>query len=227
MKLPYALFDKTLPYFCGGVLFYAFHKRWGAPVPLVSAAMVLLLGTALFGNHDVALAIAGPVVVAWLGARPSVLSRLTDRIGDVSYGVYLFGWPVGLLVTSMAGSTSPLVVFTLSIPIVFALAYAMHRLVEVPVSHHRQAVRASLVAALRKRCSRPAKRRRAAQCIAYVFCLTMILRFVLYPYPFSSNWFGSQWLQLAGICLVVTVILKLGESVSRRPGRRDSPSISG
>ena len=134
IKLPYALFDKTLPYFCGGVLFYAFHKRWGAPVPLVSAALVLLLGTALFGNHDVALAIAGPVVLAWLGVRPSVLSRLTDRIGDVSYGVYLFGWPVGLLVTSMSGSTSPLVVFTLSIPIVFALAYAMHRLVEVPIS---------------------------------------------------------------------------------------------
>ncbi len=215
MKLPYALDESTLPYFCGGVLFYSCHKRWGASPQLVAAALIVLLGTAAIGLHDVALALAGPVVVVWLGARRNVLSRLTDRIGDVSYGVYLFGWPVGLLVTSKSDSTSALVVFALSIPLVLALAYSMHWMIEVPVSTtvklrvFRWMPRFASAAPDLPRC------RRAAQSIAYVFCLIMIFRFVIYPYPFSSNWYGSQWQQLAGICLVMAMVLKIGERVSR------------
>ena len=143
--------------------------------------MGLLLGTALFGLHDLALATAGPMVVAWLGARRGVLSKLTDRIGDVSYGVYLFGWPVGLLVTSVADSTSPLVVFALSIPIVFSLAYAMHRLVEMPVA---TVVKPHVLRWLPRFADiAPGlpNSQRATRAVAYAFCLVMIVRYVIYP----------------------------------------------
>jgi peptidoglycan/LPS O-acetylase OafA/YrhL len=182
----------------------------------VAAALVLLLGTALFGLHDVALALAGPVVVTWLGTPRSLLSRLTESIGDVSYGVYLFGWPVGLLVASLADSTSPVAVFALSIPIVFALAWAMHRLVEVPVN---TIVKPPLFRWLPRFASDAPGLpiiRRAARTIAYVFCLTMIVRFVIFPYPFSANWYGSQWQPLVGVCLVMALILKSAEFLSRR-----------
>ena len=214
IKLPYALSDKTLPYFCGGVLFYACHKRWGAPFSLVLAATGLLLGTAIIGLHDVAMAVAGPVVLAWLGARRSLLSRLTDKLGDVSYGVYLFGWPVGLLVTSLTNSTSPLLVFAFSIPIVFALAYSMHRLIEVPVAIAAKPTVFRRLPSFAIGAPELPFMRRAAHAIAYAFCLIMILRFVIFPYPFSLNWFGAQWQTLVGICLVMAVILKLGERLS-------------
>lgn len=215
VKLPFALSIRTLPYFCGGVLFQAIHKRWGAPTPLVLAALTVLVGVALLAGRELpmalAMATAGPVVVIWLGARGGVLQRLTERFGDVSYGVYLFGWPVSLLVTRWSGSTSPLWVFTLSAPLVFALAYAMHRLVEVPVA---TSIKPFLFRRLPRFSHTPGAplSRRVAQAMAYLACLATVASFVVYPYPPGANWFGSLWLQLVGLCLVMALILRFGES---------------
>lgn len=219
VRLPYSLSDSTLPYFCGGVLFHACHRRWGARLPLVAASLAVLLGTFLLGLHDLALALAGPVVVTWLGARRSVLSRLTERTGDISYGVYLFGWPVSLLVTSLSDSSHPLVVFALSAPVVFTLAYAMHRLVEVPIG---TVVKPWVFRWLPRfspgEVALP-RGRRVAQFIAESLCLVVIGRFLVFPYPFGANWYDSQWQPLAGLCLLMALILRLGERAARaQPG---------
>lgn len=50
---------------------------------------------------------------------------------DLSYGVYLYGWPVQQLVVS-AGASTPLAVFALSVPPVLLLAGLSWRFVEAP-----------------------------------------------------------------------------------------------
>jgi peptidoglycan/LPS O-acetylase OafA/YrhL len=222
-RLPMAMFDHTLPYFCGGVAFYAVHRRWGAPRGLVWSAWALLIGGAFLGVHDVVLAFAGPVILTRLGSRRGLLARLTETTGDVSYGVYLFGWPVGLLVVAMTGTTNPVAAFALSIPLVFAFAYAMHVFVEVPVSAHakpwvfRWLPRFRLGAP-----ASPSFAVRATRTIAYLFCLVMMLRFAIYPYRFGANWFGDQVAQLLGISVAIGLLLKAGEYGSTR---RTSPAV--
>jgi peptidoglycan/LPS O-acetylase OafA/YrhL len=147
---------------------------------------------------------------------------VTERIGDVSYGVYLFGWPVGLLAATRANTANPLVVFALSVPVVFAFAYAMHRLVEVPVNVSvkpwvfrwlpRLPIGGRCGESRRATCAElAAGRASAARALASGFCLVMVARFVIYPYPFGSNWFGSQVYQLLGICAVTALIVKAGD----------------
>ena len=39
-------------------------------------------------------AIAGAYLIILLAQRSNPLSKFADRWGDLSYGVYLFGWPI-------------------------------------------------------------------------------------------------------------------------------------
>lgn len=223
LKLPMVMFDHTLPYFCGGAAFYAFHKRWGTPRFLVGVAAALLTISAFFHMHSVVLAFVGPVLLVAIGSRRNVFSWLTKKTGDVSYGVYLFGWPVGLLVAAKAETTNPLLVFALSIPLVFAFSYAMHRLVEVPVNDIvkprvlQWLPRFSLTPGLRASPSNGASDAlaKAVYALAYVFCVVAIGRFLIYPYAFSLNWFGFQVYQLLAITVILWLILKSGEVLSR------------
>ena len=233
LKLPMVMSEKTLPCFSSGVAFYAVYKRWGIPRGLVIAAAALLLVAPFIHVDDLALTFAGPVVLAALGSRRSVFSSLTEKIGDVSYGVYLFGWPVGLLVASQVGTTSPLGVFALSIPLVFVFAYAMHRLVEMPVNAILKPrvllwlPRFSSVPAgrMERTGGPPPRMARVVHALAYGFCLVTIGRFVIYPYPFGLNWFGFQVYQLLGIYVVIALVLKAGEKLSK-PGPQGPPTQS-
>lgn len=63
---------------------------------------------------------------------PRVLRRLTSR-GDLSYGVYLFSWPVGQVVATLWGAAAtPAVVIAISLPVTVVLALLSWHLVEKP-----------------------------------------------------------------------------------------------
>jgi len=172
----------------------------------------------------VVLAFAGPIVLASLGARHGLLARLTETTGDVSYGVYLFGWPIALLVAATTGSTNPLAVFGLSIPVVFFCAYAMHRLVEVPVNVTVKPWIFRWLPRFRLDGAAASLADRTARAIAYVFCVAMMARFVIYPYPLGANWFGDQVVQRVGISGVIGLILKVGDYVARRERLTSAPA---
>ena len=217
LRLPIAFFEGTVPYFCGGIVCHAFHKRWGIQTPMLIAAIAILFFTALTKFHDAALAILGPLVVVWLGTRRSILSHLTERVGDLSYGVYLFGWPVSLLVTSITDSIHPLVVFAWSVLPVSVLAYAMHRLIEIPVASRLKPAVLRWIPRFPVGAGTLPRRQRAARIVAYLLCLTTILRFVIYPYPSGANWYGPMWPQLAVLCLLMALILRAGHYQNRLP----------
>jgi len=70
------------------------------------------------------------ILLAYRG--PSGLRRLTSR-GDFSYGLYLWAWPVGQVVTLLWGaSITPFAVIALSLPVTYALAVVSWVLIEKP-----------------------------------------------------------------------------------------------
>jgi hypothetical protein len=83
------------------------------------------------------------VVVASLPGSPSALTRLADQgpivwIGVRSYGIYLWHWPVILLVTAVLPATAPgsdptLLTVALSLGLTFGLAEASFRWIETPI----------------------------------------------------------------------------------------------
>lgn len=74
-----------------------------------------------------------PYAVGYLGRHGLGRLRFLTRPGDVSYGLYIYAFPVQQsIVALLAPTRSPGLVIALSLPVTYALAYASWRLVERP-----------------------------------------------------------------------------------------------
>ncbi len=132
LLLPYALLDKTAPYFCAGAFFFGFNQRWPVGPAGFVTSCILLAATASAGVAHLAFPLLGPPIIIFLGRFTPPLSAGLAKLGDISFGVYLFGWPVGLLMAAKLDSTNPLTIFAATAPAVFALAVITQRLIEGP-----------------------------------------------------------------------------------------------
>jgi peptidoglycan/LPS O-acetylase OafA/YrhL len=112
----------TLPYFSGGVVMYVVYQRFGTTARLACLSLGFICASALVGFQHYAFAIFAPYIVVFLAERPNIGSRFAQRWGDLSYGTYLFGWPMEQLVQHLIGSRSGWQLFALSLPLVFACA---------------------------------------------------------------------------------------------------------
>ncbi len=122
----------TLPYFAAGVAMYGVQSRFGLDRRIALACAVGLLASCFAGIEHYAFAIFGAYLVVFFGNRPNFGSRLAARIGDLSYGMYLFGWPVEHLVMHRTQSGDPWLVMALALALVVALAFVSYHLVEAP-----------------------------------------------------------------------------------------------
>ena len=119
--------------FLGGAVLY--HERDRVPlraglVAALVAAWVLSSGTAMQVPMGAA---AIPYACLWLAYRTRpVFVRFFDRV-DLSYGMYLYGYPVeqGIRAT-LGGGATPAIMIALGVPITAALAYMSWRFVERP-----------------------------------------------------------------------------------------------
>lgn len=101
-------------------------------VVAVSSLVVLALAVwyELFGNL---FPLAGAPLILLLGTSRFVRLPQLKRIGDISYGTYLYGWPVEQLVRAAVGpAASWTTVFLASLPISFALGCASWWMIEQP-----------------------------------------------------------------------------------------------
>lgn len=122
----------TLPYFSGGVVMYVVYERFGATPRLAWFSLGFICACALVGLQHYAFAIFGPYIVVFLAERPNIGSRLAQRWGDLSYGAYLFGWPMEQLVQHFVGLHNGWQLFALSLPMVFACAAVSWWAIERP-----------------------------------------------------------------------------------------------
>ena len=208
-QLPLIMLDTTLPYFCGGVAFHSIHKRCPYSPKILALAALALLGSGFFRLQIEFFAFCGPALIVWIG-RWAWLSRPMRNTGDVSYGIYLFGWPVALVAALKIHVPSPLLVFLASVPFVFLFAFVMRRWVEKPVNDRLKPAilrRIPRFATLRAPASSLSGLQRWIHRLAYWGFFLGLARFVFYPWPGSANWFGDQIFQLAVLACLVAVAL--------------------
>ncbi len=90
----------------------------------VSAAVCAVL---LLNAHtaDVAVATLGAVPLFWIALKADIgpLQRINDK-WDISYGTYLYGWPVATFLLWMQPTISPWLLAAMTLPISFALGAA-------------------------------------------------------------------------------------------------------
>ena len=56
-------------------------------------------------------------VILWLAFIPTTHVRHFARHGDCSYGIYLYAFPIGQMIASVTGQTSPWLLFLLAWPL--------------------------------------------------------------------------------------------------------------
>ena len=117
--------------------------RWSVACALAAAwAIIAAVGGA--GAVPIATAWLLPYVVLLVGYRTSHLVRLPQRLGDYSYGLYIFAFPVQQAIVLWLAPSSGWVTFALATPITAALAVASWHFVEAPALTLKQRIREPL-----------------------------------------------------------------------------------
>jgi peptidoglycan/LPS O-acetylase OafA/YrhL len=133
--------------FAIGASFFALARwiplRWGIACAL---AVAWAAAATVGGASAVPIATAWllPYVVLLLAYRTSHLVRLPRRLGDYSYGLYIFAFPVQQAIVQSVRPSSGFVTFALATPIVLALAIASWHVVEAPALSLKQWIRQPL-----------------------------------------------------------------------------------
>lgn len=117
-----------------GTIFYVYR----AQIPL-SFIVSLSLGLIAFGAHWVWGKLAEPIVILasayivfWLAYIPAGFIRRYNQLGDYSYGVYIYHYPIQQVLMYAIGGFSPFVLFFASLPFTIVIAVLSWKLVEKP-----------------------------------------------------------------------------------------------
>jgi peptidoglycan/LPS O-acetylase OafA/YrhL len=99
--------------------------RWAA---LAALGLALSIPLRLF---LVAFAVFGSYLVIWFALNKNLRPLPAARWGDLSYGLYIYGWPLEQCVVWWSGATAPWwVVFSLALPLAAAAAFLSWHAVE-------------------------------------------------------------------------------------------------
>jgi peptidoglycan/LPS O-acetylase OafA/YrhL len=121
----------SLPFVTGSA-FYVFRNK----IPLTfSAAFTFIVISSFFRDMSlfpIFLTTTLTYLVLWLAFMPITPLQLYNRLGDYSYGTYLYAFPVQGLVIWLFGPMCPLSNVALSFPLVLSLSILSWHLVERP-----------------------------------------------------------------------------------------------
>ncbi|MDZ7626839.1 MAG: acyltransferase [Parvularculaceae bacterium] len=129
-----AAFKLTLlaPHFLIGAAAAIAANRIVLDARIALAAAGALVLSFLFGGFLIVFALAGSYLVLFLGCSRLGALRHAGRFGDLSYGVFLWGWPIQQLVETTAPALGPIGNFLIALPVALAAAAVSWRLVEQP-----------------------------------------------------------------------------------------------
>lgn len=125
-------------FYAAGALLYLYRSR--VPLSLVAAGAGLVIWLLCFGTDAVnpvgQVALPYAVLVAAYRA-PVAIDTFMRRLGDLSYGTYIYAFPVQQLVVHYDRDISPAGMIAWTVPITFALAALSWHLVERPAMRLR------------------------------------------------------------------------------------------
>lgn len=116
--------------FVTGMAAYRYRDRLPASAWV---AVGLLIASALF--HALAPIAVGYAALCLAQVKGPWLAY--NRLGDYSYGLYIYGWPVQMLVMAFLPSLSPLVLAATALPLALGLAYLSWTIVERPALNQK------------------------------------------------------------------------------------------
>ena len=134
-----APYPRLVTHFLAGAALWRFRER----VPLVwRGAALSAAGLAALAASGVGLPLAFPFLAGyaalWAGMSLRAEGRATRRHADLSYGMYLYAWPVQqLLVQAFGRSLTAWTLFLLALPPTVLLAALSWRFVEAPFLRSR------------------------------------------------------------------------------------------
>ena len=122
-----------LSYFAAGMVLYFLRDRlpfagWGALL-----ALAALVGFTAIGKLIMLFPLAGAYITIWAGRRYDPQLNYSRYVGDLSYGLYIYGWPAEDAVIYLSGRHAAWwQVFAGGLAIALPLAFLSWHLIEKP-----------------------------------------------------------------------------------------------
>lgn len=113
----YAVLDRLnlLSCFAVGGCFYLYREKVSlTSLGAMIASLALIVGLCFWKTSEIATMIAGGYLLFYIAFKKISLIANFDNLPDVSYGAYLYGWPIQKLLLWYIPSISPWALFPLS-----------------------------------------------------------------------------------------------------------------
>jgi peptidoglycan/LPS O-acetylase OafA/YrhL len=121
----------TVPSFCAGVAMYLVHERFKLSRNIAVGFAVFLLFAAPTGWLLVLFPILAAYPIICFGLSNTLWMKDATRFGDLSYGTYLYGWPIEQVLRGVIGPfLSGWTLCLISLPIAVACGWASWHLIE-------------------------------------------------------------------------------------------------
>jgi peptidoglycan/LPS O-acetylase OafA/YrhL len=121
----------TVPSFCAGVAMYLVHERFKLSRNIAVGFAVTVLLAAPTGWLPVLFPILAAYPITCFGLSNTMWMKDATKFGDLSYGTYLYGWPIEQVVRGVIGPfLSGWTLCLISLPIAVACGWASWHLVE-------------------------------------------------------------------------------------------------
>ena len=127
-------FMRLMPFFFAGMALYAYRERVRIRAELALGLLLLLVVTIPTKGTLLATMLIVPYLVLALAfIDTKYVSRLHHKIGDLSYGIYLFSFPLQQSIVQLSNNTiGPLRLALYSLPVILFFAYLSWHLIEQP-----------------------------------------------------------------------------------------------
>jgi peptidoglycan/LPS O-acetylase OafA/YrhL len=146
---------RFLYFFFAGSLAYVLRERIVLSGRVAAALLGVIVATvAVSGSflvRQAVLALAMPYLLLWFAYVPAGAIRNWNRLGDYSYGLYIYAVPIQIAVLALGIGTTPATNFTVALLVALAFAVASWHLLErralrIPMPHtlSRLAIRVPL-----------------------------------------------------------------------------------
>jgi peptidoglycan/LPS O-acetylase OafA/YrhL len=121
-----------LPYFSAGIVVWWLTQHLGMSRAIAHLCCSGIAAGFLLGFPHQAFLFFGAYLVIFLGSRPFLIDFRIARIGHLSYGIFLLGWPIQQALRHWLDLRQPLLMFAISAIVTGVMAWAMYRWVERP-----------------------------------------------------------------------------------------------
>ncbi|QKJ30984.1 acyltransferase [Mucilaginibacter mali] len=126
------LIPRLMVYFLAGACFYLYKEKIRRVDSIALIAFVITVISCVWIKAiDLVLPFTGTYLVFYLAFHPRIKFHSFAKKGDLSYGMYLYAWPVQQLLTYfLYKHLSPVRLFVLAVPLTYLLAWLSWHCVE-------------------------------------------------------------------------------------------------